>query len=248
MSIDGKEPKVADAAPDGRRAHLGEIAEDASGFGLGDLRLIRDMFVRPRAVMAAYDAEGSTAGGRYPRPLRFYLALNGLFLLFIALLGGFESAFQTMPAEALDALLRTSGKSRDEFLADLDQWTGMLSIPGVTLILAAPLYQVIKRWSPLDSRTDFHQTFSFLNAWTLYQMPMALLMLLAPQIFMILSAPVMLAAAGLAFALLGKDRWWTTARGAWLKGLVLLVLITVLMIPASLVTYGLGLAAAVYLP
>ena len=69
------------SADAGRRTHLGEIAEDASGFGISDLRLTRDLLVRPAQVMAAYDELGSTGGGRYPRPLRYYFILNGVLLL-----------------------------------------------------------------------------------------------------------------------------------------------------------------------
>jgi hypothetical protein len=45
-------------------------------------------------VLDAYDAHGSTAGGLYPRPLRYWLTVNGLYLLVTALLGGLERALQ----------------------------------------------------------------------------------------------------------------------------------------------------------
>jgi hypothetical protein len=236
------------SADAGRRTHLGEIAEDASGFGISDLRLTRDLLLRPAQVMAAYDELGSTGGGRYPRPLRYYFILNGVLLLVFGLTGGLDKTLSVMPPEIVDPLLKMSGKSRDSFLSDFDQWSGMLSIPTVTVILAAALYQVIKRWSPRDSRTDFHQTFSFLNLWTLYQFPAAVLTQLYPQQFGLWSAPYMLATAAVSFGLLGRDRWWFSRRGAIGKGVLLLLLIVVLMIPAALATYGLGLAAAVYLP
>ena len=56
---------MTDDARRTRREGLAELAEDAVGFGGQELRLTRDLLLRPRAVMDAYDAGGSTAG---PRP------------------------------------------------------------------------------------------------------------------------------------------------------------------------------------
>ena len=104
-----------------RREGLSELAEDAVGFGGQELRLTRDLLLRPGAVMDAYDAHGSTAGGLYPKPLRYYLTLNGLYLLVITLLGGMESmfvrAFASSSPTALPKVAARAGKSEGELIA-----------------------------------------------------------------------------------------------------------------------------------
>ena len=241
MSEDSKPPKPAS---------LGEMAEDASGFGMTDFRLTRDLVLRPGAVQDAYDAHGSTAGGRYPRPMRYYIALNGAWLLVTALMGGYETMLVGSPFDLyqLWGMGEISGKDRAEFMADIEQWLSLLSLPVMTAIVALPLFWTISKWSPLDWRHDLNQTVTFLNAWTLYQMPFGLLMLVWPKEMASWSILAMLAVALVAYVAIGKGRWWRTTGGAVGKGVLLCVMILVLMMPASLASGVLALVGATYAP
>jgi len=234
--------------PEPKHATLKEMAEDASGFGVAELRLTRDLIVRPAAAMAAYDEHGSTAGGKYPRPLRYYLALNGLILLINAMAGGVERTVMAGDARLLDLLVRRTDKSREEFIADMDQWVGILSVPAYTLVMVLPIFLLISRWSPLNWRADLGQTFSYLNAWTLYQTPLMVLVLIDPSGFAGLSVALMLALGVVVYARVGRGRWWRTAAGAWGKGALLTLVILVAMIPASVAVFGGAALGAIYLP
>ena len=232
----------------GRGAALREIAEDASGFGAAELRLTRDLVIRPRAVMDAYDAHGSTAGGLYPKPFRYYLTINGLYLLLLALFGGFEQIISTsLPQEMLAELSGRVGKSIPEFTADLDQWFSLLYVPLVTLVFVPPIFLLIRRWSPAGDREDLRQTFTFLNAWTLFNVPLGVVQLLAPDLMLWL-AVLGIAVWPLIYALVGKGRWWRTRVGAWIKGAVLLAVALVMMIPASAVAWFAALLGAMFAP
>ena len=228
---------------------LGELAEDAMGFGGAELRLTRDLIVRPGAAMEAYDAYGSTAGGRYPKPLRYYLTLNGVYLLLITLTGGMEKAIGSDPtsAEMLRDLAAFAGKSVEETRADLDQWFSLFAVPIYTLVFAWPLYLLIRRWSPADNRTDFNQTFTFLNVWTLYQVPFGLLAQFIPGIMLPLTGVSFLLVL-VAYALVGRGRWWRTRVGAGLKGAALLGLSLLLMIPAGGFIWLFAVLALKFLP
>ena len=227
---------------------LGELAEDAAGFGVAELHLTRDLLIRPRAAMAAYDAEGSTAGGRYPRPLRYYLTLNGVYLLLLTFTGGLERTFdQSGSDEMIRNLASWAGKSLDETRADLDQWFSLLMVPIYTLTFAWPLYRLIRRWSPADNRTDFNQTFTFLSLWTLYGLPFGLLIQFYPPLGN-LGAAVSFLLIPIAYAVIGRGRWWRTRRGAWLKGIGLVVASVFLMVPVALLTWALAVAAVKFLP
>jgi len=234
--------------PDAKHGTLKELAEDASGFGMGELRLTRDLILRPARAMDAYDEQGSTAGGLYPRPMRYYIGLNGLILLITALTGGSERTLSTSEPQVLEAWVKASGKTRDAFIADFDQWFSLLSVPLYTLVMVLPLFFLIQRWSPLRWRADLGQTFTFLNAWTLYQMPIMVAFLIDPVTFKYLGVPLMLVLVLVVYARVGRERWWRTPVGAWLKGLLLLVVTILAMLPASFIVYFAAFTLAAYLP
>ncbi len=50
------------------------------------------------------------------------------------------------------------------------------------------------------------------------------------------------------YALMGKGRWWRTRRGAVIKGLVLLVVSFLAMVPASLLVGAAAMTAAMLAP
>lgn len=232
-----------------RRQALSEFAEDATGFGAAEWRLTRDLIVKPRAVLDAYDAYGSSAGGHYPKPVRYYLLINGLYLLAVTLFGGFERTFDLNPqsAEVLPEMAQYAGKSVGEFRADLDQWFSLISVPIWTLFIAGAAYLLIRRWSPADDRSDFRQTFSLLNAYTLLTIPPALVALVVPSL-MWWELPLTFLLLGVAFARMGSSRWWRTRRGGWLKGAVLLLAVALAYVPSILIIGGVAFAGAFFLP
>ena len=227
---------------------LREIAEDATGFGVAELRLTSDLILRPRRVIDAYDELGSTAGGLYPKPFRYYLTLNGLYLLLIALMGGFEQVFSaTMRPEDVAIAARAAGKSPDEFMADLDQWSSLLMVPVTTLVFVPPIFLLIRRWSPAGDRQDLRQTFIYLSAWTLYGIPLGLVPLVAMDLmYWTTAAGVLLWVVP--YAVMGKGRWWRTRRGAVIKGVVLMVVAVLAMIPASLLVGAAAMTGAMLAP
>jgi len=239
---------MSDESKPAKPASLGEMAEDASGFGLSDLRLTRDLVLRPGAVQDAYDAHGSSAGGRYPRPMRYYIALNGVWFLAIALMGGYETMLSASSLDIYAMWGGGSGKERAEFMADFEQWLSLLSLPLMTLFVAGPLFWAISRWSPLDWRHDLNQTVTFLNAWTLYQIPFSVLLLVWPREMAPWSILAMLVAAIAAYVAIGSGRWWRTTGGAVGKAVLLCLLILALLIPATLVSGFLALQGAIYAP
>ena len=228
---------------------LHEVVEEAVGFGGAELRLTRDLLLRPRRTLDAYDAHGGTAGGLYPKPLRYYLTLNGVYLLLMAVTGGFEQALSVSPGSGkmLADLARFAGKSLDETRADLDQWFALFSVPIYTLAIAGPLYLLIRRWSPADNRTDFHQTFTFLNLWTLYQIPLALVAQFAPGMMLPVTAVTYLLAP-VVYAIVGRGRWWRTRGGAVGKGALLTVVTLLLAIPGAMLIWAAAILALKFLP
>jgi hypothetical protein len=228
--VSTQEPEVGGKEP--RGSALRELAEDASGFGVAELKLTRDLVLRPGRVMDAYDAEGSTAGGLYPKPFRYYLTINGVYLLLMALLGGVEQLMTAFPVEDL---------------AELDQWFSLVMVPVTTLVFVPPIFLLIRRWSPAGDRQDLRQTFTFLNAWTLYNVPLGLIPLIRPDLLLWASAAGILVWP-LLYAVMGRGRWWRTRKGAWIKGVVLLFVALVVMIPASIVAWVAALAGAMLAP
>lgn len=243
---------MTDGARRTRREGLSELAEDAVGFGGQELRLTRDLILRPRAVMDAYDAHGSTAGGLYPKPLRYWLTVNGLYLLFMALTGSFERATRRdgFADEGYAFVARKAGKSLDEFMADMEQWTSLVSLPLYALIIGGAIFLLIRRWNPGNDRQDFRQTFTLLNTLTLWTIPISVVSsLFAPAMVNFAVAmfvfPLLIAVL---YAVLGKGRWWRTPAGAWGKGVLLSVAALLAIVPYAFIGGTIAVAGAFFLP
>ena len=238
---------MTDEARRTRRGGLAELAEDAVGFGGQELRLTRYLVLRPRAVMDAYDAHGPMAGGLYPKPLRYYLTLMGLYLLCIGLLGGFERLRTPQQNEMFAEFAAGTGKSVEEFSNDFEQWYSLLTIPITALFIGGAAFLLIRRWSAGGDRQDFNQTFTFLNAFSVLTIPLGLIGL-ANVALTFWTMPVMYALLLATYARVGAGRWWRTRKGAWGKGALLLLVNILALLPAGLLMFGLSVLAARLLP
>lgn len=240
---------MTEDAPRSRREGLAELAEDAVGFGGQELRLTRDLLLRPGAVMDAYDAHGSMAGGRYPKPMRYYVTLMGIYLVVIALVGGFDRQLESNGAtsELFAGLAERAGKSLFEFQADMEQWYGLVSIPLTALFFGGATFLLVRRWSPGGDRQDFQQTFTYLNAYSVVTIPLGLFESITGALGLWI-LPVTFGVMAVTYARVGAGRWWRTATGAWLKGALLLLANLVALIPASLLMIGTALLGARFLP
>jgi len=221
---------------------LREVAADATGFGAAELRMTRDLILHPRRVVTEQTAPGSP----YPKPLRYYLTFNGLFLLLIGMLGGFEGRLSLVEAEALAPFVAESGKSLDSFMADLDQWYSILVVPLVALSFYPVLRFLFGRWS-IHDRTAQGQAFTFMSGWTLWGAPFGLAAALSPMASLTSLAlgPLLLI---LLFFRMGRDVWWRNAGEFVLRFLALFVLVHIAMLLAGLLSMVLAVIGATYAP
>lgn len=127
MTTPDREPKRRDA-PDDRNG-LHDLADDAMGFGLAEVRTAWAMLVQPARSLDAYMRLGPTAGGTLARPLRLYLALNAVMMLMMFLLGGMEIMLDAVLPEGWEAGARQAGKSVDEYRADAEGWVSLTMVP-----------------------------------------------------------------------------------------------------------------------
>jgi len=236
-----------DEASPAPRKVVHDLAEDATGFGLAELRTTRDMIVRPAALMAALDDVGDTGGGRYARPFRYYLTLNGLYLLVIAMVGGFGRAFAVAPEGIVETWAARAGKSVDAFTADADQWYALTIVPLVAFFLFWPLYFWFRRWSGSTPRIVSRQVWTFMGAWTLYALPFGFINILRPDWAGVTGfvAPILWLILLLRF---GRARWWTSVLGLIGALLVLSLSLLAFQIPAALMAFGVAALGAVYGP
>jgi hypothetical protein len=172
----------------------------------------------------------------------------GLYLVLIAILGGFEGQFS---GEAFDQLfgdwLKASGKEPAELRADMDQWYSLSSVPVTALFFGGATFLLIRRWSPAGDRQDFNQTFTFINAYSVLAIPAGLVSMTAPNVaFWLL--PLTFTLMAVTFFRMGRGRWFRTGRGGVGKALILVLVNLIAMFPASLILLGVAAGGARYLP
>lgn len=162
-------------APEPKARGLNDLSDDTLGFGLLELRTARDVLLRPRVVLEAWMSQGPTGGGHYARPLRLYLALNAILMLVLFLQGGTGMMLGAVPPEILDPLIAASGKSRDAFMADADNWMTLVLVPLLSLFYALAATPLLRWWDPeqLGWRRGFRAAFGYLNALTVPLLPFA---------------------------------------------------------------------------
>jgi hypothetical protein len=98
-----------------------------------------------------------------------------------------------------------------------------------------------------DDRHHLHQTFTYLNAFSLLGIPCGFVAMLFPSISpaMLPLSFVLMAAT---YARVGAGRWWRTPAGAWGKGALLILVNLVAYLPAMLVMMGVATLGARFVP
>ena len=216
------EPKPPAPAP--KAGGLNDLSDDALGFGLLELRTARDVVVRPRTVLEAWMTQGPTGGGHYARPLRLYLALNAILMLLLFLQGGSAMMLGIIPPEYLEPLIAASGKSRDAFLADADNWMSLVLVPLLSVFYALAAAPMLRWWDPdkLGWRRGFRAAFGYLNALTVPLLPFAWWMY-DGGVGALIGNIALFFIAITAFVRMGAGRWYSStvvglakAFGLWL--------------------------------
>ncbi len=229
---------------DDRRVAVDHLSDDALGFGALELRTARDVLLRPREVLDAWMAGGSSGHGRYARPLRLYLALNAILMLILFLRGGSTLIMMGIPEAQLAELVAASGKSRDGFLADADGWMTLVMVPLLSLGYACAAAPLLRWWDPDDLgwRRGFRAAFAYLCAWTVPLLPIAWWSFDRGPVGQL--AALALFILGIAtFLRMGAGRWWRSP----VAGLGKAVLLAAALQLGGLVGYipvlAIGLAA-----
>ncbi|HEU0045767.1 hypothetical protein [Sphingomonas sp.] len=233
---------MADA--EAKRASLGELAEDTTGFGGVEWHTARDLLLRPRAVLDAYEAGGATGGGRYARPFRFYLALCGVLMFFLFLVGGTKRMIEQTPPQLLDRAIAVAGKSREAFVNDADGWLTFTITPILALFYALALAPAIKRWGETGWRVAFRATFALMCAWTVPVLALGPLPYLDQ--FGLVSALAMYALLVVAFVRMGRGRWWHSRPQAVGRSIILLILIQIGVLVGTIPVMAVGLLGGIY--
>lgn len=150
-----------------RQSKVSEAADDIAGFGLPSLRALRDVLLRPEAIVAAMEAGGPTGGGRYSTPLRFFVAINGVGMLIFFLVGGMKGALRSVwPEDLIERMASQSGKSVDAYVADFDQWSSMTIVPFVGVAIAVAIVPLVRVWTRAPWIAAFREGMTAINSWT----------------------------------------------------------------------------------
>ena len=196
-------------APEPKAGGLSDLSDDALGFGVLELRTAHDVVLRPRAVLEAWMTQGPTGGGHYARPLRLYLALNAILMLVLFLQGGSAMMLGTMPPGMMDPLIAASGKSRDAFLGDADNWMSLVLVPLLSVFIALAAVPLLRWWDPeqLGWRRGSRAAFAYLNALTVPLLPFAWWMY-EPGVGQLIGTVALFVIAIATFMRMGAGRWY----------------------------------------
>lgn len=211
-----------DPPPAPRAAALNDLSDDALGFGTRELVTARDVLIRPRQVLEAWMTAGPSGGGRYARPLRLYLALNAIMMLILFLQGGSTLILPPELAPMLETLIAESGKSRDAFMADVDNWMTLVLVPILSAAYACIATPFLRWWDPdtLGWRRGFRASFAYLCAWTVPILPLTFWAYNQGPVG--LAVFLALFAAGIVtFMRMGRGRWWKSPAVGLGKALLL---------------------------
>ena len=229
---------------------VSEAAEDISGFGVPALRTLRDLVLRPEAIVAAMETGGATGGGRYATPLRFFLALNGVMMLVFFLFGGMEGAVgAAFPEELIAKLSASADKSVDAWMADFDQWSSLVLVPLIGMSMVGAAVPLVAAWRKKGWLSAFRESMTAINSWTVFTAA------LSPIIYTqaIVSGDRAIAAQVGMFVLfvypfvrVGRGLWFTTVSGGVAKGALMIVVLLISSTVGSLLVWLTGFLGAMY--
>ncbi|HEY1071570.1 hypothetical protein [Brevundimonas sp.] len=227
-----------------RAQTIDDLSEDTLGVGSIDIRTIRDLLIRPREVLEAWMTQGPTANGRYTRPLRLYLALNGVLMLIQFLNGGSSNLLTGLPPEVLTPVIEASGKTRDAFLADADGWMSLITVPLLASLYVAAATPLLRGWDrdDLGWRRGLRAACAYLNAWTVPLLPIAWF-LYGTGPLAALAALAMAILGLVAFLRMGRGRWYQSMFGGVIKALALATAIAIVGLLGSGLVAAVGLYA-----
>lgn len=211
-----------DPPPAAKTAGLSDLSDDTLGFGARELVTARDVLIRPRSVLEAWMTAGPSGGGRYARPLRLYLALNAILMLVLFLKGGSGMMLGALGEPALQPLIEASGKSRDAFMADADNWMTLVLVPILSAAYALIATPLLRWWDPdnLGWRRGFRAAFAYLCAWTVPILPLSFWAYNQGPVGRAV-AVAMFVVGVVTFMRMGRGRWWRSPAGGLGKALLL---------------------------
>jgi hypothetical protein len=231
-------------APEPKAGGLNDLSDDALGFGALELVTARDVVLRPRTVLETWMTQGPTGGGQYARPLRLYLALNAILMLILFLNGGSAIMLGGMSPEIIDPLIAASGKSRDAFMADADNWMSLILVPLLSVFYALGAAPLMRWWDPdtLGWRRGFRAAFAYLNALTVPLLPFAWFMY-DGGIGTLVGNVALLVIAIAAFMRMGAGRWYSAPVFGLAKAVALWITIQLVAGIGYLPLFAIGLLA-----
>ena len=194
-----------------KAAGLSDLSDDTLGFGVQELVTARDVLIRPRQVLEAWMTAGPSGGGRYARPLRLYLALNAILMLILFLQGGAGTMLGALGEPVLQPLIEASGKSRDAFMADADNWMTLVMVPVLSAFYACAATPLLRWWDADDLgwRRGFRAAFAYLCAWTVPILPLSFWAYdQGPVGFAV--AVALFVVGVVTFMRMGRGRWWSS--------------------------------------
>lgn len=226
-----------------------ELAEDVLGFGGREIATVRDLLLRPATVLQAWMAQGPEGGGAYARPLRLYLGLNAILMLFLFLQGGAGFVLDGAPPEMMAPLLEQAGKSRDAFVADADGWMTLVMVPLLSAFYALAAAPLLRLWDKEDLgwRRGFRATFGWLCAWTVPMMPLAWWGFGTGSTQALVSAAINLIGV-VSFVRMGKGRWFRSGWVGVLKGVALMVAVQTSALCGGVLVGAVGILGALLSP
>lgn len=223
---------------------LNDLSDDTLGFGETDLRTVRDLLLRPKVVLEAWMNYGPTGGGAYSRSLKLYLALNAILMLICFLRGGFGYLLDALPPELLTRVLQQSGKSRDAFVGDADNWMSLVMVPLTAPLLVVFTTPLFRWWDPEDLRwrRGVRASLAYLNAWTALMLPFSWFIYGAGPAAMVFTVLFSLMGV-IAFLRMGRGRWYKSYGPGVGKSLVVLLAMQIVGIISTGLVTAVGLFA-----
>jgi hypothetical protein len=236
------------AEPESTRQILKESVAELVGVDAGVPRTLRDLVLRPVAVVRSYWA-GNPAG--YTRPFKLFFVLAGVYLLLLSVFKPYvfdwEQLLSRQPEaniQAVHRLMADRGVTAEMVNERFQQWMNTV-MPIISALMMVPLAMVLRRMNrgqPLANHVMF--TTSITNSIWMVCILSSPLMLLGPTVFTVAAqlAGMMFFAVGIFGLYPGKTRARTTLRLAGflladlvLTGIVVTVVQFILLMAALLI-------------